>query len=343
MGLAITDRFHAKQGAMDRPLDSAVPGEALAVYLKRHYRLPWWRGLLASFWPDAGWSPALQEWRHLEWARAQGMPVPAAVAAGEYIGPWGRLQSFLAVEELAGMLPLHEAIPRAAAALGEKDFHEWKKGLARELARLSSELHLRRYFHKDLYLCHFYIPAGFIESIPQWRGQVHVIDLHRLGHHPWTWRFWQIKDLAQLLYSSEIAGVNGGDRLRFWHAYLGSELQSRTARLLRGCVLLKWRRYRRHNSRRTASPWPQSGERGVGEESELHENRTVLRKRSAGTWRLRDLPCRSLAAAGRRWARSPFIRVSLGCRGLARNLAVSCDPRGSRAAFSPSVALCQRL
>ena len=24
---------------------------------------------------DAGWSPAVQEWHHLKWARARGMPV----------------------------------------------------------------------------------------------------------------------------------------------------------------------------------------------------------------------------------------------------------------------------
>ena len=45
-------------------------------YLKRHYRLPRWRGLLALFRPDAHWSPALAEWEHLRWAREQGMPVP---------------------------------------------------------------------------------------------------------------------------------------------------------------------------------------------------------------------------------------------------------------------------
>ena len=90
----------------------------LGVYLKRHYRLPRWLGLLAALWPERGWSPALQEVRHLEWARTHGLPVPAVVAAGEYLGPWGRLQSFLAVEELAGMLPLHEAVPAAARSLG---------------------------------------------------------------------------------------------------------------------------------------------------------------------------------------------------------------------------------
>src|SRR5262245_54867842 len=85
MSADVTDRFHAKQGRSTGRLVLYDRNRRLAVYLKRHYRLPWWRGLLACIWPNAGWSPALQEWRHLQWARAQGMPVPAAVAAGEYI------------------------------------------------------------------------------------------------------------------------------------------------------------------------------------------------------------------------------------------------------------------
>src|SRR5205085_6601985 len=115
LAVHVTDRFHAKQGRSTGRWVLETGGQRLAVYLKRHYRLPWWQGWLATLWPEAGWSPALEEWHNLEWARAHGLPVPAAVAAGEFIGPWGRFQSFLAVEELYGMLPLHEAIPAAAA------------------------------------------------------------------------------------------------------------------------------------------------------------------------------------------------------------------------------------
>ena len=37
--------------------------------------------------------------------------MPRAVAAGEWVGPWGRLQGFLAVEELTGMLPGARRVP----------------------------------------------------------------------------------------------------------------------------------------------------------------------------------------------------------------------------------------
>jgi heptose I phosphotransferase len=250
MATAVTDRFHAKQGRSTGRWILEAEGRRLAVYLKRHYRLPWWRGLLAAVWPEAGWSPALREWRQLAWAQAAGLPVPAAVAAGEYIGPWGRLQSFLAVEELTDMLPLHEAVPAAAARLDPADFARWKRGLIAELASLVRALHRRGCFHKDLYLCHFYLPGPAIRQAPYAPGRLHLIDLHRLGRHHWTAPWWRVKDLAQLLYSSEIEGVTPRDRLRFWRAYLGPRRRRLGGRGLRAAVLFKWRRYRQHNLKR---------------------------------------------------------------------------------------------
>jgi hypothetical protein len=253
MDVDVTNDFHAKQGRSTGRWVLESDGRSLAVYLKRHYRLPWWHGLLATLWPGKGWSPALVEAQHLEWARQQGLPVPAVVAAGESIGPWGRLQSFLAVEELTGMLPLHLAVPAAARQMDGHAFAIWKRGLIAEMARLTCELHLRRCFHKDLYLCHFYLPRTDTAPgpMPQWQGRLHMIDLHRLGHHPFTWRVWQLKDLAELLYSSNVQGVTARDRLHFWRAYIGTDRRL-DAWWLRRVVLLKWARYRRHNQKKRA-------------------------------------------------------------------------------------------
>ena len=84
--------------------------------------------------------------------------MPRPVAAGQLAGPWFKLQGFLAVEELHGMLPLHQAVPLASCRLPPAEFARWKRGLVGELARLARELHRRRVFHKDFYFCHFYIP-----------------------------------------------------------------------------------------------------------------------------------------------------------------------------------------
>ncbi|MFO0926011.1 MAG: lipopolysaccharide kinase InaA family protein [Gemmataceae bacterium] len=259
MQMPVTDRYSEKQGRSSGRLRLDArdrSGRSLVVYLKRHYQLPWWRRVLALLWPGSGWSPALQEYEHLRWAHGQGVPVPPTVAAGEFVGPWGRLQSFLAVEELTGMLPLDEALPRAAAQLPAAVFRRWKRGLAAEVARLARLLHDRRHFHKDLYLCHFFVRETDIAGMAAaddaaWRGRVYLIDLHRLAHHRWTWWLWRLKDLAQLLYSADLPCLDVRDKLAFWMQYRGLGVRGWASRLLRLGIVFKWRRYQRHNCRKT--------------------------------------------------------------------------------------------
>lgn len=249
MERGVTDDFHAKQGRSTGRLIVEKDGKKLGVYLKRHYHLPWWSGILAALWPARAWSPATQELHNLTCAESLGLPVPAPVAVGEYIGPWGRLQSILAVEELTDMLALHQAIPLAAQTLAPTAFRLWKKGLAAELARLARAMHDQRFFHKDLYLCHFFVPRDLIAQPPNsWHGRVHVIDFHRLGRHPFTWPLWLVKDLGQFWYSSDLPGIDDRDRLRFWRHYVGRRGASRS--LLARIIRLKKGLYQRHNAKR---------------------------------------------------------------------------------------------
>lgn len=250
MTVEVTDRFHAKQGRSTGRWVLRKNGQLLSVYLKRHYRLPWWHGLLATLWPSRNYSPAMQEATNLTWAQEQGLQVPDVVAVGECIGPCGGLQSVLAVEELHDMLPLHEAIPLAASQLDAKTFAKWKRSLIKEIARLARLLHQKKYFHKDLYLCHFYIARTDTLTIPDWHNRVYLIDLHRLAHHRVASWIWQSKDLAQLLYSSELDEITAKDRQRFWHYYFGEEESSTRKKWLKRLTLYRWRRYRRHNEKR---------------------------------------------------------------------------------------------
>jgi hypothetical protein len=250
----VTDRFHAKQGrSIGRWTLTDSEGRELVVYLKRHFELPRRHGLLARLFPGSAWSPGLQEWEHLNRAAAAGLPVPRAVATGEFRGPGLKLQSFLAVEELTGMLALHEAVPLAHTRLAPSAFASWKRGLIRELARLARELHRHRLFHKDLYLCHFYIAEADTSTPPDaWRGRVVMIDFHRLGRHRLGWQWYVSKDLAQFLYSSEVPGIDAKDRLRFWKLYRGGDWgeSARPPAWLRRAVSWKWKRYREHNAKR---------------------------------------------------------------------------------------------
>lgn len=246
LDLPVTDRFFAKQGRSVGRLILTKNGRSLSVYLKRHYQLPRRHGLLAALFPRAAWSPGWQEAKHLQWAKEAGIPVPEVAAAGEFVGPGGKLQSFLAIEELVGMLPLHEAVPLASRTLSPVAFARWKAGLVTEMARLARLLHDRRHFHKDLYLCHFYVRRVDCTRVPDWRSQVHMIDFHRLAHHALAAAWWRIKDLGQLLYSSNVEGVTLRDRLRFFRAYAGTKKRTMFFRL----VKLRGGLYRQHNQKR---------------------------------------------------------------------------------------------
>lgn len=242
MAIESSDRYHAKQGRSTARVrfDSTVG--ALSVYLKRHDRLPWTSRLAALVDPEGDHSPATTEWRHLERARSLGIPVPEVVAAGEEIGPWGRLRGYLMVAELVGSDEVNRVIPRLAASLEPSAFARLKREVVVEMAEIAARLHGSRSFHKDLYLCHYFLDP----SKPPGR-RLTLIDLHRLGRHRWmAWR-WRWKDLGQLLYSTEgVAGIDDRDRLRFWRHY-SARMGLRWPRAEARAVRAKAARYLAHN------------------------------------------------------------------------------------------------
>ena len=188
MDVPVTDRFHAKQGRSTGRLHSARTAmPALAVYLKRHYRLPWWRGLLAPLWPGGGWSPALQEWQHLERARWRGGRAGAA-SRSRPASSSARGAGCRASSPSRSCTTCCRCTRRSRSAMRSSTrptFARWKRGLIAEMARLAALLHGRRWFHKDLYLCHFYIARADHRAAARMAGAtVAMIDLHRLASIP---------------------------------------------------------------------------------------------------------------------------------------------------------------
>jgi heptose I phosphotransferase len=249
---SVTDRLHIKQGRSIGRRIFFHDDYVLIVYLKRHYHLPWYLRLLALLWPDRAWSPGLQEWEKLRWAAQQGWPVPRAVAAGQWVGPGYNLQSFIAIEELCDMLPLHEAIPMAAKSLSPEAFTAWKRVLFAEVARLVATLHQNYIFHKDLYLCHFYINESYIFCANNnMNNNIYFIDLHRLRRHRWSAIWWQVKDLAQFFFSCEINEVTSLDRQFFWLNYCKHmNIHSIREKFLYKLIMFKLNLYKRHERRR---------------------------------------------------------------------------------------------
>ena len=201
MTLESRDRFHAKQGRSTARVVLDRADRPLAVYLKRHFRLPWPARLAALVDPAGKHSPAAAEWAHLERARALGIDVPDVVAAGESIGPGADLRSFVMIAELTGCEAVNEALPqlaeraRCARLSGRSSAH-----FIAEMARITATLHAARVFHKDLYLCHFFLDRGL--RVRARLPRLSLIDLHRLKEHRIWPDWWRWKDLGQLLFST---------------------------------------------------------------------------------------------------------------------------------------------
>jgi hypothetical protein len=246
MSVDVRDRLHEKQGrSIARWTLEASDGRRLVVYLKRHYCLSWLSGILSKLFPSRAWSPGMQEHRHLQTAAKLGVPVPRVVAAGEWRSP---LQGMLAVEELTDMLALHEAIPLANRRLTSEQFTRWKSGLIGEMARLSRLMHDAGYYHRDLYLCHFYIHINDCTFVPEyWNGRLTMIDFHRFGRAGIGGFYQQAKDLAQLWYSTEgVEGMEPNDIVIFTEAY------GRLGGLMRWLIRQKWRLYVRKSEQRAS-------------------------------------------------------------------------------------------
>jgi heptose I phosphotransferase len=249
MDLNSGDRFHAKQGRATFRIRLDGPEGGVSVYLKRHERLPRWQGLLALWNPRGLYSPGGTEWRHLESARGLGLNVPEPVAAGEQIGPRGSLRSYLLVAELVDHKELNIALPELSAQLPPAEFARLKQSIVHEAARMTAVLHNAKAFHKDLYLCHFFLDMKLARE-----GQVRLalIDLHRLGWHGCTAPRWRWKDLAQLLFSTfGVEGIRAVDVAHFWREYCrltGLWLPRLQAWVIRAKAM----RYLRHERRRHA-------------------------------------------------------------------------------------------
>jgi len=251
MTIESRDRLHAKQGrSTARVIFHAPEGKGgqrpLSVYLKRHFRLSWSERLAALVHPKGRHSPGAAEWSHLERVRALGVPVPEVVAVGERIGPWAELQSYLAVAELTESRELNEALPELKRSLNAEAFEALKRRIIREMARISATMHNAGVFHKDLYLCHFFLNLSKIDRDPR-DVELTLIDLHRLGEHRFWADRWRWKDLGQLLFSIEgVPGATLRDALRFWKHYRNLTDLRRPgwqARMIR----LKAARYSSHN------------------------------------------------------------------------------------------------
>lgn len=156
-------------------LDADVDGRRVRWHVKRYtaVRTP-------------GPTPAEGEVRGVRLLQDAGIPTVPLVA-------WGVLadrRSFVIVDDLAGYMPGDKLLEAGGATFGE---------LLEPTADLAARLHASGLHHRDLYLCHFFIPRAAGPDTP-----MRLIDCARVKRLPrFLTRYrWVVKDLAQFWYST---------------------------------------------------------------------------------------------------------------------------------------------
>jgi UDP-glucose:(heptosyl)LPS alpha-1,3-glucosyltransferase len=160
---------------------------------------------------------AQNEWRALELLSQIGVPTMTPVAYGQRGRNPARMWSFLITEELTGTTSLEDL---GATWAAQPPSFRLRKALTEQLASIVRRMHAHGLNHRDCYLCHFHLDAGWArEPVDPDRLRLHVIDLHRAQIRRRTPRRWIVKDLAGLYFSALGVGLTRTDRLRFIRAY----------------------------------------------------------------------------------------------------------------------------
>jgi heptose I phosphotransferase len=132
------------------------------------------------------------------------------------------LESFVITESLEPAASLEDLC--ADWGVNKPSF-KLKRALIKRVAMITRAIHENGINHRDLYICHFLLKEGELESLSDVSDvQLYLIDLHRVQMRPKTPIRWQVKDLAALYFSSMDIGLSRQDLLYFIHHYTGNKV-----------------------------------------------------------------------------------------------------------------------
>ena len=204
------------------------------VYLKRYDNPP--LSIQIKGWAQHGKHAFLSDYDKgpLEELQKADVPIPQTIACG---GQWSGVfekKSFIITLEIPNAHSLETRLPDAFTGSSVQDRQDFTKKLADFIRRF----HATGYRHRDLYLCHIFLTQT---------GQLYLIDLHRTFKPKLLSKRYQIKDLAQLYYSSPGDTIYNTDRLRFYFAYTQKSKLSPPDKAMIRRIVAKAQKIARHD------------------------------------------------------------------------------------------------
>jgi len=119
--------------------------------------------------------------------------------------------SFLITKDLEGTISLEDFF---IEGMYQKLPVSKKRILLKSLATICRTIHQNGLNHRDLYLCHFHLPAE-----EEFEGEISLIDLHRAQIRRKVPMRWATKDIGGLLHSVIEFGISETDCYRFLSIY----------------------------------------------------------------------------------------------------------------------------
>ncbi|HCE41984.1 MAG TPA: hypothetical protein DET40_00355 [Lentisphaeria bacterium] len=193
-----------KQRGTERVLLKSPDGAALEAYIKRYTPEPLKEKIknILSFRPNR-YPGALNEWNAVVEFHRNNLPTMQPIACASRGGDSCILT--------LGIRDYRRASELFAEFAG-KD-RSRRRSLIGKIAGLAAGMHSAGMAHQDFYLVHMFVREGEDDK-------PYLIDLQRVVFKEDFSERWRVKDLAQLLFSSE-KFVSRTDILYFWKIYAG--------------------------------------------------------------------------------------------------------------------------
>ena len=206
-------------------LDTEVEGKKVRWHVKRYTAIRGHRRTPAEL--EVGGIQLLQD---------AGIPTVPLVG-------WGVLadrRSFVIVEDLAGYRPADKLLEAGGATFGQ---------LLEPTADLAARLHTAGLHHRDLYLCHFFVPGE--GGAARTTRDLRLIDCARVKRLPgFLTRYrWIVKDLSQFWYSTLKHPQITDDQRAAWLARYAEKSRAKDAEGLRKSILRKVAWITRHDKK----------------------------------------------------------------------------------------------
>ncbi len=228
-------QFEATPAGSQRPVK---------IFLKRYDRPPVFLQIRNWLSHHRRRSFASMEREAIEQLAAAGVGTPRVVACGERWGTLFERKSFLMTEEIRDAQSLERRLPRCFSAPATPVVLRTRRDCIRRLAEFIRRFHETGRRHRDLYLSHIFCSDA---------GEFCLIDLARASR-PILRRRFQVKDIAQLHYSSPARHFSGTDRLRFYLVYAGRRKLLPQDKAFLRAVMRKAASMARHNVKHGAVP-----------------------------------------------------------------------------------------